>query len=102
MAIDPETYRRYLIAEKMAKDLGLPLSEVLDRARLLMTKQRQLLIETRILEDVWRRLDRQSPNKLMSHFIGRADGTASEMLDAVKAWFEVVLKHLAEGRLEDL
>ena len=102
MAVDPETYRRYLLAEKRARDLGLSLTEVLDRSQLLLTAQRRHNIEVSILEQIWRRLDRQAPNKLMSHYINRPEGSSAEMFEAVKLWFEVVIRHLAEGTLEEL
>jgi hypothetical protein len=102
VAVDPETYRRYLLAEKRARDLGLSLTEVLDRAQLLLTEKRHRDIEVKILELVWRRLDRQAPHKLMAHYIGRPDGTSAEMFEAVKLWFEIVIKHLANGNLEEL
>jgi hypothetical protein len=102
MAVDPETYRRFLLAEKRARDLGLSLLEVLDRSQLLLTQSRRHGIEVGALEDLYRRLDRQSPNKLMSHYINRADGTATEMFEAIKVWFEIVVRHHANGTLEEL
>ncbi len=102
MPVDPETYRRFLLAEKRAKDLGMSLMEVLDRAQLLLTDKQRHSIQVTAVEDVYRRLDRQSPNKLMSHYLGRADGTATEMFEATKIWFEIVLRHQANGTLEEL
>lgn len=102
MPVDPETYRRFLLAEKRAKDLGMSLMEVLDRAQLLLTDKQRHSIQVTAVEDVYRRLDRQSPNKLMSHYLNRADGTAAEMFEATKLWFEIVLRHHANGTLEEL
>ncbi len=102
MAVDPETYRRFLLAERRAKDLGLSFLEVLDRGQLLLTQGRRHGIEVGALEDLYRRFDRQSPNKLMSHYLNRADGTAAEMFEATKLWFEIVLRHHANGTLEEL
>ena len=102
MPIDPETYRRYLLAEKRAKDLGMTVMEVLDHAQLLLTQKRRHNLQVQALEDLLRRLDRQNPNKLMAHNINRADGSAAEMFEAVKAWIEIVLRHQANGTLEEL
>lgn len=102
MPVDPETYSRFLLAEQRAKDLGMALPEVLDRAQLLLTQNRRHAIEVQALEDLYRRFDRQSPNKLMSHYINRADGSAAEMFEATKVWFEIVLRHQANGTLEEL
>jgi hypothetical protein len=102
MAVDPETYRRFLLAQDRAKVLGLSLLEVLDRSQLLLTQSRRHGIEVSALEDLYRRLDRQSPNKLMSHYVNRVDGTANEMFEAIKIWFEIVLRHHANGTLEEL
>lgn len=102
MPVDPETYRRYLLAEQRAKDLGMALPEVLDRAQLLLTQSRRHGIEVGALEDLYRRFDRQSPNKLLAYYVNRADGTATEMFEATKVWFEIVLRHQANGTLEEL
>lgn len=102
MAIDPETYQRYLLAEKKARDLGLALTEVLDHSQLLLTKQRRHNIEVTVLEDLARRLSRQSPNKLLSHYYGRADGTAAEMFDAMRQWVDAVCRNFANETLEEL
>jgi hypothetical protein len=100
--VDPETYRRYLLAEKKAKDLGLSLIEALDHAQLLLTQKRRHNIAVQSVEELSRRLDRQSPNKLLSHFYHRADGTAAEMFDAVKQWVDLVLHHQANNTLDEL
>ena len=102
MPVDPETYRRFLLAEQRAKDLGMALPEVLDRAQLLLTQARRHAIEVGIMEDLYRRFDRQSPNKLLSHYLNRADGTANEMFEATKVWLEIVLRHQANNTLEEL
>ncbi len=102
MPIDPETYRRYLLAEKRAKDLGMSVMEVLDHAQLLLTEKRRHNLQVQALEDLLRRLDRQTPNKLMAHYVNRVDGSAAEMFEAVKVWIEIVLRHQANGTLEEL
>jgi hypothetical protein len=110
VAVDPETYRRYLIAEKRARDNGLSLMEVLDRDGLLLTKKRRHNLEVQAVQLVSRRLDRQAANKLMAYYTshisgptsGRVEGTPSEMFEAVKLWLEIVCRNLADGTLEDL
>ena len=102
MAIDPDTYQRYLVAEKRARDLGLSLTEVLDHAQLLLTQHRRHNIEVTAVEDLYRRLGRQSPNKLMAHYFGRVDGTPAEMFEAMKFWVEAVCRNLANKTLEEL
>lgn len=102
MAIDPETYQRFLLAEKKARDLGLSLTEVLDHSGLLLTKLRRHNIEVTAVEDLARRLSRQSPNKLLSHYYGRGEGTAAEMFDAMRQWVDAVCRHLANNTLEEL
>jgi hypothetical protein len=102
VAVDPETYDRFLVAEQMAKKMGISLVEALDRRGLLLTTARKHQIEVRVAEDISRRLDRQSPNRLMAHYVQRADGTAAEMFEAAKIWFDAVVRNLANGTLEDL
>jgi hypothetical protein len=102
MAVDHDTYTRYLQAEQRAKELGLTLFEVLDHNRLLLTKKRKHNVEVAVLEDVVRRLDRQSPNKLMAHYFNRVDGTPAEMFEALKMWLEAVYRNLANETLEEL
>jgi len=100
--IDEETYKRFLDAQERAKQSGLALIEALDYRRLLLTKQREHDIKVALLEDLYRRLDLQSPNKLLSFYIGRPDGSAAEMFEAVKQWLDTVTSYLAEDKLEDL
>lgn len=100
--IDPATYGRYQEAEALAKRRGLALSEVLDSRRLLLTPARQHQIEVKILEDLLRRLDRQTPNKIMSYYLGRVDGTPAEMFAAMQQWLEAVVRNQANKTLEDL
>jgi hypothetical protein len=100
--VDPETYKRFLQAERRAKELGLPLIEVLDRAELLLTPQRRHLLQVQATEDVTRRLDRQSPNKLMAHYYQRVDGTPAEMFAAMQQWFDAVVRNFANKTLEEL
>lgn len=102
MPIDPATYEQFQLAEKRAKELGLPLIEVLDRAGMLLTPERRHLIQVEAVEDMFRRLDRQSPNKLMAHFYGRGDGTSAEMFSAAVRWFEAVVRNFANKTLEEL
>lgn len=102
MAIDPEFYEKFLLAEQKAKELGVPFSEILDRNGLLATKARVHNIRVQLAEDMSRRLERQSPNKLMSFYVDKPDGSGYEMFEAVKLWFEKVVSNLANGTLEDL
>jgi hypothetical protein len=102
MPVDPDTYSKFLLAEKRAKELGLSLLEVLDRGQVLLTKKRRHDLEVQAVEDVLRRLDRQSANKIMSFYYGRVEGTASEMFEAMKLWLEVVARNKANGTLEEL
>jgi hypothetical protein len=100
--VDSATYDHFLLAEKRAKELGLSLPEVLDRAQLLLTVERRHYLQVQAIEDVTRRLDRQSPNKLMAHYHGRVDGTPAEMFLALQQWFEAVVRNYANKTLEDL
>lgn len=102
MPVDLATYERFLLAEKRAKELGLSLIEVLDRAELLLTKTRRHALQIQAAEDVVRRLERQSPNKLMAHYYQRIDGTPAEMFAAMQQWFEAVVRNYANKTLEDL
>lgn len=102
MPIDTDTYTRFLDAERSAKEKGLALVEALDYRRLLLTAKRQRDIEVGSLEDALRRLERQSPNRLMSFYFNRVDGTSAEMLEAVKWWLEALCRNRSEGTLEDL
>lgn len=102
MPVDLETYERFLLAEKRAKELGLSVIEVLDRAQLLLTQQRRHHLQVQAVEDVTRRLDRQSPNKLMAHYYNRVDGTPAEMFSAMQQWFDAVVRNYANKTLEDL
>lgn len=102
MPVDLATYERFLLAEKKAKELGLSVIEVLDRAQLLLTQERRHYLQVQAVEDVVRRLDRQSPNKLMAHYHQRVDGTPAEMFEALKLWFEAVVRNFADKKLEDL
>lgn len=100
--IDPPTYSRYVEAEILARNLGMSLPEVLDRKRLLWTVKREHDTKVEALEDLLRRLDRQSPNKIMAYFYGRADGTAMEMFTALQQWLEAVIRNQADQTLGDL
>lgn len=102
MPVDPVTYEQFLLAEKKAKELGLSLVEVLDRGQLLLTKQRRHYLQVQAIEDVVRRLDRQSPNKLMAHYYQRVDGTPAEMFSAMQQWFEAVVRNWANETLGEL
>lgn len=102
MPVDPETYERFLLAEKRAKELGLSVIEVLDRAELLLTPKRRHHLQVEAVEQMFRRLDRQSPNKLMAHYYQRVDGTPAEMFQALQNWFEAVVRNYANETLEPL
>lgn len=99
---DPSTYERFLLAELKAKELGMSLFEVLDRAELLLTPERRHLLQVQAVEDVTRRLDRQSANKLMAYYYQRVDGTPAEMLAALQLWFDAVVRNFANKTLEEL
>jgi hypothetical protein len=100
--VDLPTYERFLLAERRAKELGLSLIEVLDRGQLLLTKERHHHLQVQAIEDVARRLSRQSPNKLMSHYYQRVDGTPAEMFAAMQQWFDAVVRHFANKTLEEI
>lgn len=102
MPVDLPTYERFLLAEKRAKELGLSLIEVLDRGQLLLTQQRRHHLQVQAVEDVTRRLDRQSPNKLMAHYYQRVDGTPAEMFAAMQQWFDAVVRNFANETLEEI
>lgn len=102
MPVDPVTYEQFLLAEKKAKELGLSLVEVLDRGQLLLTKQRRHYLRVQAVEDLVRRLDRQSPNKLMAHYYQRVDGTPAEMFSAMQQWCEAVVRNWANETLGEL
>lgn len=91
-----------MLAEKRAKQLGLSLIEVLDRAELLLTQERRHSLQVQAVEDMFRRLDRQAPNKLMAYYHGRVDGSPAEMFDATQRWFEAVVRNFANKTLEEL
>lgn len=100
--IDPSTYKRFLEAEQQSCLWGLSLIEALDRRRLLVTEKREHDIGVTALEDMLRRLDRQSPNKLMAYYWGRVDGTPMEMFQAVQMWLEAVIRNQANSTIGDL
>lgn len=102
MAVDPGTEAQFNRAVASAKKHGYPLMEVLDRSDLLLTTKRKHDLEVQANEQLWQRLDRQSPNKLMSYFHQKPDGTAHEMFEALKQWLALVINNQAEGTLEDL
>ena len=102
MVIDVNTYTRFVEAEIAAKERGLSLVEALDYRRLLLTAKLERDIAVNALEDALRRLELQSPNRLMSYYFGRVDGTSAEMLEAVKMWLETVCRNRGEGKLEGL
>lgn len=100
--VDPQTYGKFLEAQEQAREWGMPLMEVLDRRRLLVTQKREHDITVTALEGMLRRLGRQSPNKIMAYYYGRVDGTAMEMFSAVQMWLEAVVRNQANGTLENL
>lgn len=102
MLVDEKTYERFLLAEKTAKKLGLPLIEVLDRAELLLTRERRHSLQVEAMRQIDRRLDLQAPNKLMSYYYQRGDGTSAEMFAALQQWVEVIVRRFEDGTLEDL
>lgn len=100
--IDPLTYGKFIEAEIQAKTMGMPLMEVLDRRRLLITEKWVHDIKVETLEDLLRRLERQSPNKIMAFYYGRTDGTSMEMFLAVQMWLEAVVRNQADSTLGEL
>ncbi len=102
MAVDTNTFERFEFAGKRAVKLGFPLVEVLDRHELLLTPKRRHEIEVRAVEDLFRRLDRQTAAKILGYVYQREHGTPSEMFEAVKTWMEIVVRNWANGTMEDL
>lgn len=102
MAVDPRTEAQFRKAVERARSHGLALMEVLDRNDLLLTDKRRHDIQVQANEELYRRLERQSPNKLMNFVHQRTDGTAYEMFEAMKQWLMLVINNQAEGTLEDL
>lgn len=100
--VDTATYARFEEVREHARRNGLSLVEALDHQGLLWTVDRELAVKLAVLDDLLRRLELQSPNKLMSFYVNRSDGTAGEMLEAVKMWFDAVSRHIAEGTLGDI
>lgn len=80
----------------------MSLMEVLDRAQLLLTASRRHNLQVEALEDLYRRLDRQSPNKLLAYSYNRDNGTAGEMFEAMKTWILLVVTKFADKTLEEL
>lgn len=99
--IDEETYKRFEDTRTQARKHGVPLIEALDHRSLLWTEKRERDVKVGALEDLLRRLEIQSPNRLLSFYVNRPDGSASEMLEAVKEWVGTVARRMAEGTLED-
>ena len=100
--LDEVTYDRFMETVTMARRNGLAIPETLDEHHLLLTPQRRQDIIMEALGNLVRRLDRQTPNKLMSFFYGRTEGTATEMFNAMKMWVDAVVRNQANGTLEDL
>lgn len=101
MPVDPDTYERFVLAEQRAKTLGMSLMEVLDRAQLLLTRERLHRVKLETLLDLERRLGAQSPNKLLSYYYQRPDGTAGEMFEATRNWVTIVVSRFADNTLEE-
>ena len=102
MPVDPRTEAQFLKAVERARSHGLSLMEVLDRNELLLTDKRRHDIQVQANEELYRRLERQSPNKLMNFVYQRTDGTAYEMFEAMKQWLMLVINNQADSTLEDL
>lgn len=100
--IDQDTFERFENARQQAREQGVPLIEALDHRSLLWTAQRERNVRLSVLEDLLRRMELQSPNRLMSFYLDRTTGSASEMFEAIKLWVETVYGHIAKGTLEDL
>jgi hypothetical protein len=68
----------------------------------LLTAKRKHDLEVTAMLEIDRRLDHQSPNRLMSYFYGRPEGTAGEMFVSLQQWVETVVRNKINGTLEDL
>ena len=101
MSVDPRTYARYERSREKADRLGLALSEVLDRDRLLLTEARERRIRVNELESLYWRLDVQSAAKLMRFYYERDDGTPEEMFKAIMQWLDAVIRAVADRTLEE-
>lgn len=102
MPLDRETYERFQKFDTYARRKGLSLAEVLHDAEMLLTSRRRRQLEVEALENALRRLRVQNPNKLMSFAFQRVEGSSADMLEAVGVWLEVLIRHWADGTLEDL
>jgi hypothetical protein len=102
VVIDASTFEKFQDACTTAQRTGFNLAEVLDGRGLLLTEKRKHDIEMRVLDDLVRRLSVQAPNKLLSWYQGRAEGTAAEMFAALQSWVETVVRNVEKGTLEDL
>ena len=100
--IDKKTFEQFRRAQKLAQERGLSLEEVLDRAELLLTPRRRHDIVIGAIAEVIRRLERQAPNKLMSHFHGKTEGTAAEGLIAAQQWLLTYHRLLVDHNVEEL
>lgn len=100
--LDTETFKQYEEIVAWCKVAGMSVPEALDRKELLLTPRRHHNITVKALEDMYRRLDRQSPNRIMAHAYGRADGTPAEMFEAMKIWFEAVIRNQSNGTISDI
>lgn len=100
--IDQATFDRFNDAVELSKRMGASLPEVLDARDLLLTRKRRHQLQMQVLEDLLRRLALQSPNKLMSYYIQRPEGTAAEMFAAIQEWVETVVRAFDNGTLGDL
>ena len=102
MPIDPHTYARFHNAAAKAKAHGMPLPEVLDRDRLLLTQARERAIQEDALKSLLNRLRKQSPAKLLRFYLGRDGGTAAETFMSVELWIEAVIRAVETGTLEEV
>lgn len=100
--IDQGTWDKFQAASEKSRSFGLALIECLDSTHLLLTARRRHNLEISTLENLLRRLDRQSANKIMAHYYGRTDGTPAEMFTAMQLWLEAVCRNQANETLEDL
>lgn len=100
--IDPNTFDRYHEAVARAQELGMSVVELLDRRELLLTAARRKAIQMELLEDLIRRFELQTPNKLLMFHLGHPKGSASEMKDAVEEWLITMARNVEQGTLPDL
>lgn len=102
MAIDPQTYNSYRVAEVSAKVQGRALVEVLDNRRLLLTQDREHQIRVDVLTAMYKRLDQKSIGDLLRVFAPDAahDTTPARTFEVFKRWLETFITAVETKTLE--